>query len=59
MQKPTSEAIKEQVSVEVAEQLPDQVSELDVETFKRLLSKEKETVWLKLSHLNKKPKTPK
>ena len=32
MQKPTSEAIKEQVSAEVAEQLPNQVSELVVET---------------------------
>ena len=41
MQKPTSEAIKEQVSAEGAEQLPDQVSGLVVETALKTSSKKK------------------
>ena len=41
MQKPTSVAIKEQVSKEVAEQLPDQVSGLVVETALKTGSKKR------------------
>ena len=41
MRKPTSVAIKEQVSKEVAEQLPDQVSGLVVETALKTSSKKK------------------
>ena len=41
MQKPTSEAIKEQVSNEVAELLPDQISGLVVEAALKTSSKNK------------------
>ena len=41
MQKPTSEAIKEQVSLELDEQLPGQVSELVVESALKTGSKRK------------------
>ena len=55
MQKPTSEAIREQVSEELDEQLPGQVSDLVVESALRTSSKRKRRASKRKPSLNKEP----
>ena len=53
MQRPTSEAIGDQVSNEVAELLPDQISGYVVEVAVKTSSKRIKQIWQALSPLNK------